>query len=152
MSKLMHKSSPHNQAHAISTRDLTDFLTEQAADRQFIGIADMARQCKTTLRTLRFYEARGLLKPQREGVNRLYDEQTQRRFKLIDEGRKLGFTLTEIAELLGPSSNVLELKLSVKKIKEQMAHLERQRVEIETALANLRRRYYVLSEPGFGAS
>jgi DNA-binding transcriptional MerR regulator len=71
---------------------------------------------------------------------------------LIDEGRKLGFTLSEIAELLGPSTNVRELKLSVQKIKEQMQHLERQRTEIEVALALLRRRYYMLSEPGLEAS
>jgi DNA-binding transcriptional MerR regulator len=134
---------------AMSTNDLMQFLADQEADTHYIGIADMAKKCQTTFRTLRFYEARGLLKPRRHGVNRLYDTHAQRRYKLIDEGRKLGFTLSEIAELLGPSSNVSELKLSVKKIKEQIAHLERQRVEIEEALASLRKRYYMLSEPGF---
>jgi DNA-binding transcriptional MerR regulator len=153
MSKPMLKTTTTSQRisirDAMSTSDLTSFLADQESDNQYIGIADMAKQCQTTFRTLRFYETRGLLKPKREGVNRLYDGHAQRRYKLIDEGRKLGFTLSEIAELLGPTSNVSELKLSIKKIKDQMAHLERQRVEIETALASLRRRYYMLSEPDF---
>jgi DNA-binding transcriptional MerR regulator len=133
---------------ALSNRDIEDFIADQDADNTYIGISDMAKQCQTTFRTLRFYEARGLLKPRREGVNRLYDVNAQRRYRLIDEGRKLGFTLSEIAELLGPSTNVKELKLSLKKIKDQMSHLERQREEVEAALAALRRRYYMLSEPG----
>jgi DNA-binding transcriptional MerR regulator len=156
MSKTMiraNASAKHISVHdTVSDKNIADFIADQEADKDYIGIADMAKQCQTTFRTLRFYEARGLLKPKREGANRLYDSNTKHRYKLIDEGRKLGFTLSEIAELLGPSTNVRELKLSVQKIKEQMQHLERQRTEIEVALALLRRRYYMLSEPGLEAS
>ena len=134
---------------AVSNQDIVNFIADQDTDDKYIGISDMAKQCQTTFRTLRFYEARGLLNPRREGVNRLYDINAQRRYRLIDEGRKLGFTLSEIAELLGPSTNVKELKLSMKLIKDQISHLERQREEVEAALASLRRRYYMLSETGF---
>jgi DNA-binding transcriptional MerR regulator len=137
-------------AHVLTNPNLAQFLHDQARDTEAIGIGEMARQYSTTLRTLRFYESRGLLSPRREGVNRYYDINAQRRFRLIDEGRKLGFTLTEIAELLGPVTNVGELKLTVQKIMDQIAHLEQQRRDIETALSSLRRRYYMMTDPGYG--
>jgi DNA-binding transcriptional MerR regulator len=111
-----------------------------------IGISEMARRFDTTLRTLRFYEARGLLKPHREGIHRYYDAEDQHRFKVVDEGRTLGFTLTEIAEMLGPYGARHELRLSLEKITEQITHLEAQRQQIDTAIGALRRRSYLMSE------
>jgi DNA-binding transcriptional MerR regulator len=118
-------------------------LTENDA---FIGISEMSRRFNTTLRTLRFYEARGLLQPRREGQNRYYDAVQQRRFKLADEGRKLGFTLTEIAKMLGPDASADHLHLSLDMIIDQIGHLEEQHKQIDQALADLRRRYYLMSE------
>jgi DNA-binding transcriptional MerR regulator len=112
----------------------------------FMGIGEMARRFDTTLRTLRFYEARGLLMPHREGSNRYYDTSQQHRFQVIDEGRKLGFTLTEIADMLGSSKSTNELRLTLDKILDQIEHLEGQRSQIDTALSALRRRYYLMSE------
>jgi DNA-binding transcriptional MerR regulator len=112
----------------------------------YIGIGEMAKRHSTTLRTLRFYEAKGLLKPRRSGQNRFYDNSAQHRFKLIDEGRKLGFTLTEIAELIGPSQSVRELNLSMEKIADQILHLEEQHRQVTVALSALRRRYYLMRE------
>ena len=112
----------------------------------FIGISEMSRRFNTTLRTLRFYEARGLLQPRREGQNRYYDATQQRRFKLADEGRKLGFTLTEIAKMLGPDAAADHLHLSLDMITDQIGHLEEQHRQIDQALADLRRRYYLMSE------
>ncbi len=106
----------------------------------------MSRRFNTTLRTLRFYEARGLLQPRREGQNRYYDAVQQRRFKLADEGRKLGFTLTEIAKMLGPDASADHLHLSLDMIIDQIGHLEEQHRQIDQALADLRRRYYLMSE------
>ncbi len=106
----------------------------------------MARRFDTTLRTLRFYESRGLIKPRREGMSRLYDAEAEQRFRLIEEGRKLGFTLTEIAEMLGTSRSVNELRLTLDKVMDQIEHLESQRTQIDAAIASLRRRYYLMSE------
>jgi DNA-binding transcriptional MerR regulator len=112
-----------------------------------IGIGDMARLFGTTLRTLRFYEARGLLKPRRDGQHRYYDAEEQHRFRLIDEGRKLGFTLSEIAGMLDQSRSAGGLKLTLASILSQIEYLENQRRDIDAAIANLRQRYYVMSEP-----
>ncbi|MGL4636089.1 MAG: MerR family transcriptional regulator [Beijerinckiaceae bacterium] len=111
-----------------------------------INISEMAKRHDTTLRTLRFYETKGLLQSRRNGAVRVYDETAQRRFKLIDEGRKLGFTLAEIAEMLGSSTNLDELRISTKKIEEQIRHLEATLEQTNRALGELRRRHYLMSE------
>jgi DNA-binding transcriptional MerR regulator len=111
-----------------------------------IGIREMASRFDTTLRTLRFYESRGLIAPQRDGMNRLYDAEAEQRFRLIDEGRKLGFTLTEIAELLASSRDANELRLTMDRILDQIEHLETQRKQVDESLALLRKRYYLMRE------
>jgi len=116
-----------------------------------IGISEMARRFDTTYRTLRFYESKGLLKAHRDGVNRFYDEESQRQFRLILEGRTLGFTLAEIAKLLSSSLSKDELQISLDTIADQIGHLEEQRRQVDEALATLRKRYYVMSEPSDGA-
>ena len=71
----------------------------QAGDRLFT-IGDMARAYKVTLRALRFYEDRGLIKPIRHGVSRFYDSAARARFETILRGKQLGFTLTQIFAML----------------------------------------------------
>jgi DNA-binding transcriptional MerR regulator len=127
----------------ISDNASTGYVLRQPG---YIGIGEMAKRHATTLRTLRFYEAKGLLKPRRSGQNRFYDDSSEHRFKLIDEGRKLGFTLTEIAELIGSSQSVSELNLSLEKIADQIVHLEEQHRQVNVALSALRRRYYLMRE------
>ena len=61
----------------------------------------MSRLNGVSLRTLRFYEDRGLIKPRREGNARFYRAADQVRMEMILRGKKLGFTLTEINDLIG---------------------------------------------------
>lgn len=129
-----------------SLPDLTPPREASEPGDRVIGINEMARRFDTTYRTLRFYEAKGLLNPRRHGQNRLYDGQTQRRFKLISEGRRLGFTLSEIARLLSASLSKDALEMSLETMRSQIDHLEEQRMQIEAALADLRRRYYLIGE------
>ncbi|MBU3731624.1 MAG: MerR family transcriptional regulator [Beijerinckiaceae bacterium] len=63
-------------------------------------IGDLAREFGVTLRTLRFYEDRGLITPRRSGMTRLYSEKARSRLALILKGKHLGFTLTEIRAML----------------------------------------------------
>jgi DNA-binding transcriptional MerR regulator len=136
-------------AHALSNKSLVDFVADHEADTVLIGISAMAMRFNTTPRTLRLYESRGLLRPRREGAQRLYDSEAQRRFRLIDQSRKLGFTLTEIGELLAPAGKVSELKITIGLIREQISHLEQQRARIDQTLADLRRRCYLMQDPGY---
>lgn len=104
-------------------------------------IGDIARDFDVTLRTLRFYEARGLLSPRREGMNRYYSEQDRARLSLILKGKKLGFTLTEIRSLVAQNAGSKNgLKLSLPQIDEQLKLLRSQLAECEAAIEELEER------------
>ncbi|WP_245411191.1 MerR family transcriptional regulator [Methylovirgula ligni] len=99
----------------------------------------MAREFKVSLRTLRFYEDRGLLHPLRNGVTRLYSDRDRQHLQLILKGRRLGFTLTEISTLLSEAdASGPELHLAPDQIRAQINHLERQRDSLDQAIAELR--------------
>lgn len=63
-------------------------------------IGELATEYDTTLRTIRFYEDRGLLAPERRGSSRIFRERDRVRLQLILRGKRLGFTLEEIANVL----------------------------------------------------
>jgi DNA-binding transcriptional MerR regulator len=116
-------------------------------DKHESTIGEMASEFKVSLRTLRFYEDRKLLRPRREGNTRLYSATDRLRMQMILKGKQLGFTLTEIHDLLGnyESSDDFENKLKPQQIVAQIDHLERQRAEIDGAIARLRATHARLS-------
>jgi DNA-binding transcriptional MerR regulator len=65
------------------------------------SISDLAREFNITPRTLRFYEDRGLISPQREGQTRVFSRRDRTRLKLALRGKRLGFSLAEIGYLIG---------------------------------------------------
>ncbi len=113
------------------------------------SISDMARIYDVSLRTLRFYEDRGLLSPRRQGTARFYDANNRIRLELILKGKQLGFTLAEIQELIasrfksghpieiGGTKADLTSGLNDQQIEAQIAHLERQRRDLDDALTEL---------------
>jgi DNA-binding transcriptional MerR regulator len=105
-------------------------------------IGEMARAYGVTLRTLRFYEDRNLLKPRRAGNARFYGGVDRARLAMILKGKQLGFTLTEIAELIGADDGAarseFEERLQPEQIVDQLDHLERQRREIDDAIVLLK--------------
>ncbi len=64
------------------------------------SIGELAVEFNTTLRTIRFYEDRGLLTPQRHGTARIFHDRDRVRLQLILRGKRLGFTLDEIAHVI----------------------------------------------------
>ena len=117
-------------------------LDMEALDERLFTIGDVAREFGVSLRALRFYEDRGLLHPRRRGTVRLYSGRDRLHLQLILKGKQLGFTLTEIHDILAARSDAaeldLELNLRPDQIIAQIHHLERQRNELEAALAQLR--------------
>ena len=69
-------------------------------DEPFFAIGELADEFAITTRTIRFYEARGLLVPARFRSNRAYSRRDRARLKLILRGKNLGFSLEDIAEYL----------------------------------------------------
>jgi DNA-binding transcriptional MerR regulator len=111
-------------------------------------IGELSREFGVTLRALRFYENKGLISPQRDGLNRLYSQGDRTRLALILKGKKLGFTLGEIRQMIAAEENTADrdaLTFSREKCQEQIQLLERQKAEIEEGLAELQRIYTSLS-------
>jgi DNA-binding transcriptional MerR regulator len=112
------------------------------SDKTEFTINELANEFALTHRALRFYESRGLLAPRRDGRRRFYSRADHRRLALILKGKKLGFTLTEISEMVEAEAGRATqhgLKLTAEKCVEQIAHFERQIVEADEALQELRR-------------
>lgn len=112
------------------------------------SISDLARDFSVTLRTLRFYESRGLIAPTRSGMTRIYSDRDRARLALILKGKQLGFTLVEIRAMLASeekkggsaeegSAVVGGLQLSKAQIAEQLELLRSQRKEIDEAIIEL---------------
>ncbi|HEY5820811.1 MAG TPA: MerR family DNA-binding transcriptional regulator [Propionibacteriaceae bacterium] len=64
------------------------------------AIGELATEFDTTLRTIRFYEDSGLLNPERRGQTRIFHDRDRVRLQLILRGKRLGFTLAEIAQIV----------------------------------------------------
>lgn len=100
-------------------------------------IGDLAREFGVTLRTLRFYEHRGLLKPRRQGMARFYSEQEKARLALILKGKQLGFTLTEIRAMLANAERNGDLGMSREQMKSRLDMLREERARIDAGIAEL---------------
>jgi DNA-binding transcriptional MerR regulator len=111
-------------------------------------IGEMAREFGVTLRTLRFYEDRRLIRPRRVGNARYYGGPDRVRLQMILKGKALGFTLAEIRDLIGAEEGAVVAgealrsdfaeRLRPAQIVDQLDHLERQRRDIEEAIASLK--------------
>lgn len=108
----------------------------------YLRIGDMAKQFGVTLRTLRFYEDKGLINPRREGSARLYSRRDVARLKLIMFGRKVGFSLREVKQMMDlydpNGSNAKQLKTVIDKSERQLARLEKQRALLDESIGELK--------------
>jgi DNA-binding transcriptional MerR regulator len=113
-----------------------------AADHAEFSIRELCRQFDVTPRTLRFYEDQGLLEPRRRGQTRLYSPADRVRLGLILRGKRLGFSLAQVAELISlydrGDGGVVQLEHSLKAVADRIADLERQRLELDQVLGELK--------------
>ncbi len=107
------------------------------------GIADLAREFDITTRTIRFYEDKGLLAPSREGQRRVYAPRDRVRLRLIMRGKRLGFSLDEVRELIdlydADPSEVTQLRHFLEKIHQRKEVLTRQQMDITETLDEMAR-------------
>jgi len=123
----------------LIARDGTDHNYE--SENEVFKIGDLAKEFGVTLRTLRFYEDRGLMTPERMGSTRLYSLKDRSRLKLILLAKRVGFSLIEIHELmeiydLGDQNN-WHLQLVLDKFKGQMQVLSDQKIELDKSIEEL---------------
>ncbi len=110
-------------------------------DAGYLRIGEVARQFDVTLRTLRFYEDKGLISPKRDGNSRLYSRRDVTRLKLIMRGRKVGFSLRDVKQMLDlydPSgSNTKQMRVALDKSQRQLSRLEKQKAALDDAIGDL---------------
>ena len=111
--------------------------------KEFYTISDLAKEFDVTTRTIRFYEDQNLISPLREGTRRLFRARDRTRLKLILRGKRLGFTLAEISEIVvmydAAPGEVGQLRLLISKIDGRRAQLQQQMQDIEATLSDLSR-------------
>ncbi len=107
-----------------------------------MGIREMCDAFDVTPRALRFYESKELLSPIREGTRRLFTKRDRARLKLILRGKRFGFSLEEIRQLLDlydeDPTQVTQLTRTTEIARERLAQMESQRAELDEAIAELK--------------
>jgi len=113
------------------------------------SISKLADEFEISTRAIRYYEEKGLLSPKRTGGNqRIYSRRDRARLKLIRRGKRLGYSLQQISEMIGFSDGELEEKdqirrsleygeLRLNEISESIAELETLRLEIRSTMNQL---------------
>ncbi|GGF63936.1 MerR family transcriptional regulator [Terasakiella brassicae] len=105
------------------------------------SITDLSKEFDITTRTIRFYEDKGLISPAREGQRRIYSSRDRVRLRLIMRGKRLGFALSEIQELIDlydtDRSEVMQLQVFLKRIQSRRDALSQQQQDITAMLSEL---------------
>lgn len=107
------------------------------------SISELAREFVVTPRAIRFYESEGMIAPSRQGQTRIFSTRDRARLALIVQGKRVGFSLAEIREMLDlydiGDGQITQLKVSRKKFADRIVALERQRIDIDASIEGLRR-------------
>ena len=113
-----------------------------SSESKTASISDLAQEFDITTRTIRFYEEKGLLKPDRNGNNRRYSAADRVKLKLILRGKRLGFTLEEsrdIIEMYDPDQGNLEqLQKMIGVIRDKRKQLKQQLQDLQGMMQDLR--------------
>lgn len=108
----------------------------------YLTIREMCDAYDVTPRTLRFYEAKELLFPVRKGTHRLFTKRDRARLKLILRGKRFGFSLEEIRQLLDlyntDGQNLAQITGAFELGKERLKEMEQQRDELTIAIDELK--------------
>ncbi|WP_116132977.1 MerR family DNA-binding transcriptional regulator [Tropicimonas sp. IMCC34043] len=109
---------------------------------KLMTIREMCDTFEVTPRTLRFYESKELLFPVRKGTKRLFTRRDRGRLKLILRGKRFGFSLEQIRQLLDlynvGDHQATQLSRTYEIAVERLSEMERQRVELDEAITDLK--------------
>jgi DNA-binding transcriptional MerR regulator len=110
--------------------------------QDLMTIGEMCAAFDVTPRTLRFYEAKELLSPVREGTKRLFTKRDRARLTLILRGKRFGFNLEDIRQLLDlydrDGSKETQLQRVYDVARDRLAQMEQQRAELDVAISELK--------------
>ncbi|MBD8890675.1 MerR family transcriptional regulator [Labrenzia suaedae] len=128
--------------------DIAGPVMEDVSEAQPLAISEMSELFDVTLRTLRFYEEKGLLNPVRRGARRFYGTQDVSRMRIILQAKKIGLTLVEIRRVIKlvesdtpRQKQFTELRdiceSQQKMLREQKTMLDEQVAEVDNVLSSL---------------
>ena len=108
--------------------------------RDLFAIADLAAEFGISTRAIRFYEAKGLLNPERVGATRVFRRRDRARLILILRGKRLGFTLRDISDYLSlyDADRNQQVTMLVEKVDQRLALLEQQQRDLQTTIGELK--------------
>lgn len=125
-------ASPHAKGAKTAVQDL----------QRLYSIAELAREFGITPRAIRFYEDAGLIKPRREGLTRIYSVHDRVRLGWILRGKRLGFSLGEIKELLDlyqvDRTGAHQLRELLRRSRLHIADLERRRHDLDAQIGEFK--------------
>jgi DNA-binding transcriptional MerR regulator len=139
----MTNSESHSAVPDLVAGFDADVAIRSDGAKERFTIRDLTREFDVTSRTLRFYEEKGLLAPERAGQERLYSRRDRARLKYVLMGKCVGFSLEEIRDMLDlydlGDGQVTQLSVAHERFIEQIDRLKRQRAEMDRAIAELER-------------
>jgi len=125
----------------VETGTFQSPVSRSAGVDKFYTITELTREFGVSTRTLRFYEDEGLIHPERRGRTRLYRTADRHLIAQILRGRRIGFTIAEIREIIQvynePPGEVGQLKLLMKKVEEKRDGLRQKRKDIDETIGEL---------------
>ena len=113
----------------------------QPENRDLFAIADLADEFGISTRAIRFYESKGLIRPERVGSTRVFRRRDRARLILILRGKRLGFSLRDISDYLSlydAQSQTAQVTLLINKVDERLNLLEAQLGDLQTTIGELR--------------
>jgi DNA-binding transcriptional MerR regulator len=125
----------------VNVNDPNPVTTELEAARTWT-VGKLAEELGVTTRTLRFYEAEGLIAPHRVGTNRIYSQRDRARLRLILRGKRLGMTLGECREIVdmydgAASSEKRQLEMLLARLDDIAADLRAREQDLRRTLAEV---------------